>query len=156
MTIQDGTTGPWFWNAADFTNGIINAAYITGTANKVPMPIGTAMRLERQLPVVGLQKHYCLRLRFALSPRSASRVFLQSMSGRTGCHCVRSLNMILPSPEQGVLVETDSGVCIVLYKVLSLTGQLGRLPVDSRPMLTPRWDWLRLAPLLTCTGCPGS
>lgn len=106
VTIQDGSTGPWFWNAADFTNGIINAAYITGTANKVPMPIGTAMLWKDNY--MWLASKNIVYASDLLYPQAFSQQgFLAEQSGY---RMPRSVTNMIPSPEQGVLVETDSSL----------------------------------------------
>jgi hypothetical protein len=106
VTIQDGTTGPWFWNAVDQTNGIINAAYITGTANKVPMPIGTAMLWKDNY--MWLASKNIVYASDLLYPQAFSQQgFLAEQSGY---RMPRSVTNMIPSPEQGVLVETDSSL----------------------------------------------
>jgi hypothetical protein len=106
VTIQDGTTGPWYWNAVDYTNGQITAGYITGTANKVPMPIGGPMLWKDNY--MWLASKNIVYASDLLYPQAFSQN--DFLAENTGFRMPRAITNMIPSPEQGVLVETDSSL----------------------------------------------
>ena len=107
VTIQDGSTGPWYWQANDFSNGQITSSYITGSAEtKVPIPIGTAMLWKDNYLWVAVKNIvYASDL---LYPQAFSQQSF--LAEQTGFRMPRSVVNMVPSPTQGILVETDSSL----------------------------------------------
>lgn len=105
--MQDGVSTPCYWDATDFTSGQVTNSYITGsTGAKNPMPIGTVMLWkDNWLWLV------CKNLIFVsdlLYPASFNQEKI--LAEKTGFRFPRSVVNMIPSPEQGILVATDSSL----------------------------------------------
>jgi hypothetical protein len=107
VCIQDGTSTPCYWNAVDYTNGQITAASIPGDApHQKPMPVGTAMLWQDNYLWVASQ--HIVYASDLLYPQCFSQN--DFLAEKTGFRFPRSVTNMIPSPVQGILVETDSSM----------------------------------------------
>jgi hypothetical protein len=105
VTMQDGVSTPCYWNAMDFTSGPINNAAVTGTPLS-PMRIGTVMLWQNnRMWLVVDNLVYASDL---LYPQSFQEDTY--LAEQTGFRFPRSVRQMVPSPVQGILVETDSSM----------------------------------------------
>jgi hypothetical protein len=103
--MQDGINTPCYWDASDFSSGQVNLNYVTGVPAK-PMPIGTVMLWQDNRLWVAVDN-----LVFAsdlLYPQSFTEE--EYLATQTGFRFPRAVSNMIPSPVQGILVETDSSM----------------------------------------------
>lgn len=105
VTMQDGLSQPCYWNAMDFSSGVIDVNAVTGVPRK-PMQIGTVMvwQNNRLWLVVG-------NLIFAsdlLYPQSFTEETY--LAEQTGFRFPRKVVNVIPNPVQGLLVLTESSM----------------------------------------------
>lgn len=105
VCMQDGTSTPCYWNAADFSSGKIDQSSITGIPGN-PMPIGTVMLWkDNRLWVAAKNLIYASDLLYPQSFQEETALATQS-----GIRAPRSIIDMQPSPVQGILVKTDSSL----------------------------------------------
>src|SRR5215469_4753264 len=105
VLIQDGVSEPCYWDLYDFSNGIVNEIYVTGSPPK-PMAIGTAMIWQDN------------RVWLAIGPLVYASDLLYGASfqedtylaEQTGFRFPRSVVNFWPMPVQGLLVLTESSM----------------------------------------------
>jgi hypothetical protein len=105
VIIQDGVSQPCYWDTSDFSSGVINSTYVTGTPRK-PMPVGTAMAWQDNRAWIAVDN-----LVFAsdlLYPQSFQEETY--LAEQTGFRFPRSVVNIRAAPVQGLLVATDSSL----------------------------------------------
>jgi hypothetical protein len=103
--IQDGLNTPCYWDATDFSSGPVNVSYVTGDPAK-PMPIGTVMLWQDNR--LWLVKDNLVFASDLLYPQSFTEE--EYLATQTGFRFPRSVRNLIPSPVQGILVETDSSL----------------------------------------------
>jgi hypothetical protein len=105
VLMQDGVSTPCFWNAFDFSSGVVDTNSVTGTPRK-PLPIGTVMLWkDNRLWVVVDNLVFASDL---LYPQAFTEdTYLAEQSG---FRFPRGIIDMAPSPVQGVLVKTDSSL----------------------------------------------
>lgn len=103
LFMQDGISAPCYWDASDFTSGVVNEAYVTGTPKK-PLPIGTAMVWQDNrlwLSVNNLV--YASDLLYGASFTEDTY-----LAEQTGFRFPRRVVNMFAAPQEGMLVFTDS------------------------------------------------
>jgi hypothetical protein len=105
--MQDGTSLPCYWDTSDYSSGIVQVPWVTGTQAKAkPMPIGTAMVSQDNRLWIAVEN-----LVFAsdlLQPQSFQEgTYLAEQSG---FRFPRAIVNMIPSPVQGLLVLTNSSM----------------------------------------------
>jgi hypothetical protein len=105
VIMQDGVSTPCYWDATDQSNGKIDVNYVTGSP-KSPMPIGTAMVWQDNR--LWLAVNNLVYASDFLYPQSFTENNFLAES--TGFRFPRTVVNMIPSPQQGVLVLTDSSI----------------------------------------------
>jgi hypothetical protein len=105
VLMQDGSSLPCYWDASDFSSGVVDTNHVTGNPAK-PLPTGTAMIWQdnRLWLVVG-------NLVFAsdlLYPQSFTEETY--LAEQTGFRFPRPVVQLWPQPVQGLLVLTSSSM----------------------------------------------
>lgn len=105
VLMQDGESMPCYWDLSDFSSGVVDDDYVTGSPRS-PLPIGTAMIWQDN------------RLWLAVGPLVYASDLLYGASfqentylaEQTGFRFPRSVVNFWPMPVQGLLVLTDSSM----------------------------------------------
>jgi hypothetical protein len=103
--IQDGINKPCYWDATDFSSGVVDEAYVTGIPPK-PLPIGTVMLWKDNRLWVAVD-----HLVFAsdlLYPQSFTEETY--LAEKSGFRFPRAVVDMTANPVQGILVKTDSSL----------------------------------------------
>jgi hypothetical protein len=105
--MQDGTSLPCYWDTSDYSSGIVQVPWVTGTQAKAkPMLVGTAMVSQDNRLWLAVEN-----LVFAsdlLHPQSfQEQTYLAEQSG---FRFPRAIVNMIPSPVQGLLVLTNSSM----------------------------------------------
>lgn len=105
VLMQDGVSAPCYWDLDDFSSGIVNESYVTGTP-AVPLPIGTAMIWkDNRLWLAVDNLVYASDLLYGASFQENSY-----LAEQTGFRFPRKVVNFWPMPVQGLLVLTDSSM----------------------------------------------
>jgi hypothetical protein len=105
VIMQDGVSQPCYWDTSDFSSGVIDDDYVTGTPRK-PMPIGTAMMWQDNRAWV--VKDELVFASDLLYPQSFQEETY--LAEQTGFRFPRSVVNLRAAPVQGLLVATDSSL----------------------------------------------
>ena len=105
--MQDGTSLPCYWDTSDYSSGIVEIPWVTGTQAKAkPMPVGTAMSWQDNRLWLAVDN-----LVFAsdlLHPQSFQEETY--LAEQTGFRFPRAIVNMIASPVQGLLVLTNSSM----------------------------------------------
>ena len=105
VLMQDGISLPCYWDLSDFSSGVVNDAYVTGTPRS-PLPVGTAMIWQdNRLWVAADNLVYASDLLYGASFQEDTY-----LAEQTGFRFPRSVINFWPMPVQGLLVFTDSSM----------------------------------------------
>jgi hypothetical protein len=103
--IQDGINTPCYWDLSDFSSGVVNDSYVTGTPLS-PLMVGTAMVWQdNRLWVAVNELVYASDLLYGASFQEDTY-----LAEQTGFRFPRSVANMIPAPVQGLLVLTDSSM----------------------------------------------
>jgi len=105
VIMQDGVSLPCYWDASNFSSGVINSTSVTGLPAK-PMAVGTAMQWQDNRAWVAVDE-----LVFAsdlLYPQSFQEETY--LAEQTGFRFPRKVVNMRAAPVQGLLVATDTSL----------------------------------------------
>jgi hypothetical protein len=105
VIMQDGVSQPCYWDTSDFSSGVIDDHYVTGTPRK-PMPIGTAMTWQDNR--AWMAKDELVFASDLLYPQSFQEETY--LAEQTGFRFPRKVVNMRAAPVQGLLVATDSSL----------------------------------------------
>jgi hypothetical protein len=103
--MQDGTSTPCYWNAMDFSSGVVDEDFVTGNPAK-PMPIGTVMVWQDNYLWLAVKN--LVFTSDLLYPQSFTEE--EYLAEQTGFRFPRSVVNLASAPVQGLLVLTDSSM----------------------------------------------
>jgi hypothetical protein len=105
VIMQDGYSMPCYWQLDDFSSGVIDINYVTGSP-RAPMPIGTAMIWQdNRLWLAQGDLVFASDLLYGASFQENTYLAEQS-----GFRFPRAVENLIPAPVQGVLVATNSSL----------------------------------------------
>jgi hypothetical protein len=103
--MQDGVSQPCYWDLSDFSSGVVDSSYVTGTPKK-PLPIGTSMLWQdNRLWVAVNELVFASDLLYG-----ASFTEEQYLATQTGFRFPRKVVALYPAPVQGIQVYTESSM----------------------------------------------